>query len=83
MPRRQPPQHLRRQAHAARQLAALMSLASDKLILLKMAEDYDRKAAEQRSREQGAPQPPADSKLVSSSRCRTRETDAHPRITAE
>jgi len=52
-----PPEHWYRQAQETRQLAAMVSLPSDKLSLLKMAEDYDRqaKAAEERSREQEAP----------------------------
>jgi hypothetical protein len=55
-----PPEHWHRQAQETRQLAAMVSLPSDKLSLLKMAEDYDRqaKAAEEEgSREQEAPGP--------------------------
>ena len=48
-----PPEHWHKQAQETRQLAAIVSLPSDKLNLLKMAEDYDRqaKAAEERSQE--------------------------------
>jgi len=52
-----PPEHWRRRAQETRKLAAMLSLPSDKLSLLKMTEDYDRqaKAAEERSRQQEAP----------------------------
>ena len=59
MPHRYPPEFWRRQAQETGQLATMVSLNSDELILLKMAVDYDSqaKAAEES-------QPPADSKLV-------------------
>jgi len=52
-----PPDYWHRHAKETRELAAMVSLPSDKLSLLKMAEDYDRqaKAAEERSREHEAP----------------------------
>jgi len=44
MPHRYPPEYWRRQAHETRQLVAMVSLANDKLALIKMSEDYDRLA---------------------------------------
>ena len=46
------PEHWRRKAHETRALAARVSLSTDKLSLLRMAEDYDRQtkaAAEKRA----------------------------------
>jgi hypothetical protein len=62
-PSMHPPEHWRRHAQEARQLAAMMSLPDARLSLLKMAEDYDRQAKavaeEERSPEQEALQPHA------------------------
>jgi len=67
-----PPEHWHKQAQETRQLAAIVSLPSDKLNLLKMAEDYDRqaKAAEERSPQHEASQPPANGPGRDSSRFR-------------
>jgi hypothetical protein len=54
MPYREAPEYWHKQAHRTRQVAAMVSLARDKIILLEMAENYGRqaKAAEERMREQ-------------------------------
>jgi len=54
-----PPEYWHRQARETRKLARMITLASDKRALLKMAEDYDRQAmaAEERLRKQKRQRP--------------------------
>jgi hypothetical protein len=47
------PEHCRRQAKEMRELAAQVSLRSDKRRLLEMAEDYERQAAAKAAADQG------------------------------